>query len=199
MLRTCEDVMTVWTPVPGDRRAALRPPTHRARPRSRTGEGGFSVIEAAIASAILLIVSIGLLPMFTLSISNNQQGRDSMEITNEARSELERLLQLDFAAPDLTVPNGVAVLEVETYWVSDDDGWVPADEYDDGGFIYHRIVEVRQFGADALDDGLLHPDEAVEGDESAAVNFKEILVQLESAGGIGAPRKQVTLRGVRAV
>jgi hypothetical protein len=181
-----------------------RPPV--ARPRRAPGhsgqsarEAGFSVVEAAIASAILLIVSIGLLPMFTLAISNNQQGRDSMEITNQARSELERLLQLQFTDPELIVPIGEPVRTTESYWVSDAEGWIAAADYEGDGYVYHRIVNVRQFDRDALDDGLLHPDEAVEGNESADVNFKEILVQMESAGGIGAPPKQVTLRGIRAV
>jgi hypothetical protein len=167
--------------------------------RRHLGSAGFSVIEASIASAILLIVAVGLLPMFTLSIANNQQGRDSMEITNQSRSELERLLQLDFQDPELTVPNGLAVLTVESYFPSPEEGWVSSGDYDGGGYIYHRIVNVRQFASSALDDGLLHADEAVQGDEAADVNFKEILVQMESAGGIGAPPKQVTLRGIRAV
>lgn len=160
---------------------------------------GFSVIEATIASALLLIVALGLLPMFTVAIGNNQQGRDSMEITNLARSEIERLTQLGFADTELTVPDGQTVLTTESYYVSDTAGWVLAADYDDEGYVYHRIVNVRQFDSDALTDGLLHPDEAIQGDDAANVHFKEILVQMESAGGIGAPPKQVALRAIRAV
>lgn len=182
-------------------------PSHLRHPARRPGVpgpagssiAGFSMIEATIASAILLIVAIGLLPMFTLAISNNQQGRDSMEITNQARSELERLFQLGFADPELSVPAGETQLRVEAYFTNDQEGWVPAAAYDGQGFVFHRIVTVRQFEDSALDDGLLHPDEAIAGAGAAPVHFKEILVEVESAGSIGAPPRQVALRGVRAV
>jgi hypothetical protein len=191
-----------WPPHAANGRPATSP--------TRTGGGlcesgvkvtsaGFSVIEATIASALLLIVAIGLLPMFTVAIGNNQQGRDSMEITNLARSEIERMTQLAFTDAELTVPDGETVLTTESYYVSDTLGWVLAADYDDEGYVYHRIVSVRQFDADALTDGLLHPDEAIEGDDDASVHFKEILVEMESAGGIGAPPKQVALRAIRAV
>lgn len=178
--------------------------SHASQLRSVTktpssSSAGFSVIEATIASALLLIVAIGLLPMFTVAIGNNQQGRDSMEITNLARSEVERLTQLAFEDTELTVPDGENVRTTESYYVSDSAGWVLAADYDDEGYVYHRIVNVRQFDADSVADGLLHPDEAIDGDEDASVHFKEILVQIESAGGIGAPPKQVTLRAIRAV
>jgi hypothetical protein len=157
------------------------------------------VIEATIASALLLIVALGLLPMFTTSIGNNQQGRDSMEITNQARSEVERLMQLSFSDPELTLTGTNTVLTTETYYPSDSAGWVAAADYDGAGYIYHRIVNVRQFDADALADGLLHPDEALAGNADVQVHFKEVLVQMESASHLGAPRKQVTLRAIRAV
>jgi type II secretory pathway pseudopilin PulG len=182
-------------------------PSQARSPALRAGEpgaagsaiAGFSMIEATIASAILLIVAIGILPMFTLAISNNQQGRDSMEITNQARSELERLYQLGFADPELAVPAGETQLRVEAYFTNDEEGWVPAAEYDGEGFVFHRIVTVRQFEDTALEDGLLHPDEAIDGGGAAPVHFKEILVEVESAGSIGAPARQVALRGIRAV
>jgi len=58
-------------------------PDHR-----RTGrrDAGFSIIEALIAAAILLIIALGLLPLFTRSISDNVSGNDATQATNGSRT-----------------------------------------------------------------------------------------------------------------
>ena len=63
---------------------------------SARATAGFSMIEALIAAAILLIIALGLLPLFSRSISDNVSGNDASQATNGSRTEVEEMLQLPF-------------------------------------------------------------------------------------------------------
>ena len=43
----------------------------------RTRERGFSVVEALVAAAIILVIASGVLPMFTRAMVNNVAGNES--------------------------------------------------------------------------------------------------------------------------
>ena len=70
-------------------------------------------------------------------------------------------------------------------------------------FTYHRVVRIRQFGLDALSDGVLQEAEAISGTASATtpglVQLKEIVVQVESGKVPGSARRSVTLRYIKAI
>ena len=70
-------------------------------------EAGFSLIEALIATGILLMIAIGIIPLFASSILNNTRGADSTTATNFSRSQLESLERLiSLATPAVAVPAG---------------------------------------------------------------------------------------------
>lgn len=159
--------------------------------------GGFSVVEVMIASTILLVVTLGVLPLFTRSISNNVQGQLSSEAVNEARSEVERLMQLGFNDPELTIPAGSTELKVEQHWNEDYHTWEAGVT---GGLSNEttRIVTIRQYGQTALDDEEITVDEALDGGVVAtAVHIKEIVVAVTIASRMDAPTKRLTLRVFR--
>lgn len=62
-----------------------------------------SLIEVLIASAILLVIAVGLLPLLTRSMLNNVQGWRSTTSTTFARSSLEELSRLDLMHDSLEV------------------------------------------------------------------------------------------------
>ncbi len=165
-------------------------------PRTPAGaEHGFSLVEVLIAAGLLLIVTVGILPMFTTSITNNIQGKQSTETTNLARSELERLIQLPFAAPELTLATGATELLRTEKWSQTSKQWYavgsfPAGEIDQ----YDREVRVRQFLVTALDDGILDPaTELLPGAATGGAEVKEIQVQVSAPASGMSPGKQVTL------
>ncbi|HVS16594.1 MAG TPA: hypothetical protein VMV46_21985 [Thermoanaerobaculia bacterium] len=163
---------------------------------------GFSTIEALLAGVLLLIMSLGVLPLFTQSLTNNRQGKLASDATNEARSELERFTQLGFDSPDLTIPPGAVELESEAYFSDVKRRWIAADDYNDGadGFrLFTRTTTVRQYNFEALDnDNLLDPGEALDGGAPRGeVHFKEILVQVEANALRAGPNKFVTLRTLK--
>ena len=61
---------------------------------SKSPENGMSLIEVVVAAAMLLIVSIGTLPLFIRSAFNNVSGLDSTQASQHAISGHESLLVL---------------------------------------------------------------------------------------------------------
>jgi type II secretory pathway pseudopilin PulG len=73
----------------------------------RRGWAGFSLVEALIATAVLGIIAIGVLPMFTQAMMNNKQGSDSTVVTTFSKTNVESLDAVDFTqAPAVQVPAG---------------------------------------------------------------------------------------------
>jgi len=79
----------------------------------REGEAGFSVIEGLIAAALLLIITVGVLPLFSRSILNNLKGNDSTRQSNGVVDEFERSTALPFNSGSMEIP-GTATNVVET-------------------------------------------------------------------------------------
>ena len=65
------------------------------RGRSRR-EAGYSLVEVLLGLTILMIALVGLMPLFTKSIQQNLEGKQSTEATGFGRTELEEMLQVDF-------------------------------------------------------------------------------------------------------
>lgn len=79
----------------------LPPPTPPA-----SSEEGFSIIEGLIASLLLLVVTLGILPLFSRAMNNNIKGNDSTRQSNGAVDALETSLALPFNSGDMTMPVG---------------------------------------------------------------------------------------------
>lgn len=161
-------------------------------------ERGFSVVEGLIAAALLLIVTIGVLPMFTRAIINNSQGRQASEVSNRARNTLEELAQLPYDDLAVTIPDGSDSLVTTHYWNSITEQWeltAPAS----GNLLYTRTTTVRYFDVSALDTGAtglpeFERSEAIAA--PAAPDLKEIEVVISNPDQLGllGPGKSITLR-----
>lgn len=68
------------------------------------GQEGLSLVEVLIAAAILLIVAVGILPLFTRSMLNNVSGYDSTQATSHGKSELETLFSNSVDSIEMTNP-----------------------------------------------------------------------------------------------
>ena len=88
--------------------------------------GGYSLLEALLGLVILLVALVGLLPLFTLSIRQNLEGRQSSEATGHGRSELENLKQIDFNNWLVTITAGNERSQ-DLYWDQGDLG-ITGDE-----------------------------------------------------------------------
>jgi len=174
----------------------------RASRLESRGPRGFSLIEVLIASAIFLIVALGIVPFFTQAIVNNRAGADFTQSTNYAKSELERLYALPFSSPDLAVTAGTEAVTVQ-YYSKMDQKWETTLTTTGDVALWTRTVTIRNFGlggmVDIDHDGKL--DGPLSADTPAAsVHAKQIQIAVQSgrAGGPLGGGKQITLSVFKA-
>ena len=153
---------------------AASPPRSRTAPRSHE-QAGMSLIEVLVAALIMVVVALGLIPIFTRSMRQNREGANFLDLTNVARSSLEEHLQMEFGAPRLTIPAGSDELVVQHYWNAATRQWLPLPA--DLNTLpvtarFERTVQIQQFASgDLILDGTL--DDPLSGDAP------EDLVQLK--------------------
>jgi prepilin-type N-terminal cleavage/methylation domain-containing protein len=163
-------------------------------------ERGFSLLEVMIASAVFLIVAIGLLPLFARSISNNLGGREATDVANLGRSQVEELFQLTFNHPSLTVPSGQTVLTTTAYFSKKDSVWKTGTATATDPASWTRTTRVRQYSiSDLLIDKTFNTP--LNGSAPPGqVHIKEIEVEVTPSRNnlqLG-PVKQLTLRMLKA-
>ena len=61
------------------------------RPQARAvgAEAGFSLLEVLIAAVLMLVIAVGVLPLFTRAMTASLSGNDSSQASNFGRSRLE--------------------------------------------------------------------------------------------------------------
>jgi len=134
--------------------------TVRARTlRARRRSGGFTLIETLVAAAILLVLAVGLLPLFIRSIANNALGGELSQKSNHVKTMVEELVQLPFGSPQLAVVAGSDRTTTDYYTLgtlgapvgSDPThGWAPAGfaaatDGSRGSVTWERRTRVRNF------------------------------------------------------
>jgi type II secretory pathway pseudopilin PulG len=166
-------------------------------------EAGFSVVEGLVAAAILLIIAIGLLPLFTRSILNNARGSDYTQATSHAASDLEDLQRLPFDNNDILLAPAASALDRAQFTSASFGDGHPVTKTDWGAGappvgnkpLWVRNTEVMQFGISALDDGVIKDEEALPGGTAPIfVQLKQVEVEMVSGkadsamGGISPVR-----------
>jgi prepilin-type N-terminal cleavage/methylation domain-containing protein len=167
------------------------------RALTRRGEKGFSLIEVLIAAGILLVVALGVLPIFAQAIVNNRAGADYTQATNYAKSELERLYALPFSNPLLQVVGDET--ERVQYFSLAQQKWIDGEAPTADPPLWTRTTTIRQYGLGGLVD--LDKDGTTDdplpgGTPDTFVHVKEIEVRVESgrSGGPLGAGKRITLR-----
>jgi type II secretory pathway pseudopilin PulG len=184
------------------------------RPRRRA-ESGFSMIEALIAAGILLIIAVGLLPVFTRAVQDNVTGNDASQATNNSRTRVEEMLGVPFDNLVMTVPVGSTQRQTIESWAQGtvdqtgdaNEGWWPNAPTNRGTLLWTRTTRVRQYSIsalddgdlDRLDDGLTGEDELPGNTQPTFVHLKEIEVTITNPkqGGVLGSGQGILLRGVR--
>jgi len=158
----------------------------------KRSERGFSLIEVLVAAAILLVIALGLVPLYSRSIRSNVEGFDYTHVSNSAKSRAEEYRQLPFSSPALTVPPGSTELEVPDFYSSLDHRWMDEAEWADAEAgdvaLFTRTTTVRQFRTGDLTT-------PIDGGEPA--HLKEITVAVEGsreAGHVFGAGKVIAVR-----
>jgi len=135
-----------------------------------------------VASLLLLIVLLGVVPMFSRSMVSNVAGNEYTKVSNEARSRAEEYRKLPFNSVNLTVDVGTTEKIVEDFFSRADHQWKPGKAPTDGSdpALWQRSTTVRQYGISAFLDGSLVASEALDGGVAAAfVHIKEVEVTVQ--------------------
>lgn len=183
------------------------------RPRlARRRAAGFSLVEAILASLILLVVALGILPLFTRAMASNFAGAESTSLANMVTDRAEALYQLPFDHDQLTVPVGSTERVTVEVWTaplpndpSPSEGlhgyWREAnpDEITDALVEWTRRTRIRQFNvSDLLTND---PTPLDGGTPPGSVQVKEIDVEVASgrADGIAlGPNRALRVRLFKA-
>ncbi len=174
--------------------------------QTRGGERGFSLLEVLIASGLLFMVMIGLVPLFLQSVLNNASGNESSKVSNAARSAAEQFFAFDFNHPTLVVEGGVEK-QFDQHFDHLTQQWIDGASAAPGKQLERSII-VRQFQLrDLEDNGVLDNPFASPPGAGGAVNLfpvhlREIEVeatgQAVDGGALGRVlNKTVTLRVLR--
>jgi prepilin-type N-terminal cleavage/methylation domain-containing protein len=167
---------------------------------------GFSLIEVLIAMALAGLLLIGVLPLFTKSMSNNVEGNQLTEVTNRARLHVEELMAMPIDAEELTVPDGDDMLQTIELFSPTEQRWIEEDDFGTGPALYTRVTRVRQFNMSAVNqtDLEFEDDEVLPGGTPAGqVSIKEIVVRVNTGRpsflNLMGRQKAVTLRVLKSV
>lgn len=146
------------------------------RGQLRPGQAGFSLVEVLLASVILLIMLLGLVPVFLQSMGSNLEGKESSDVSIFARSRAEELFALDFNSEPLRLSDGTERQYFEVYRDGDWEAVVSLGTLPTGTE-WTRTATIRQFNIATLDDPL-----AFDADPGQ-VHLKEIVVSVRRVGG----------------
>ena len=188
----------------------------KPRARSSFQSEGFSLLEVLISSLLLVLVSLGVLPLLFRSVANNQRGAESTSVGAFAASELDMYLQIPFDEGPLVVPDTVQVLESaqhlplpssdgQVYLEAPNTAWVDGTATSLEGIRWSKATRVRQYGLSDLEpaaaDGISALDNPLMGSTSPDfVHLKEIEVEIvggREAGALGAGQHH-TIRVLKA-
>jgi len=192
---------------------------HTCEPHTPDREAGLSIVETLVAAALLLIIAVGILPLFTRAMVNNNAGNEYTKVSNFGKSRVEEAFQLPFNSAGLmTVPAGADAGVTQEHYRSDLDEWQPGADptsplpgpTPDNPFgatvPWRRTTTVRQYSAEAINDDddtaldLQKSEALTGGTDPVFVHLKEVEVTIESTrtGGPLGVGKDVLLRTFKA-
>lgn len=168
----------------------MRPKTQR----------GFTVIETLIALALIGVVAVGVIPLFTRAISDNLAGADYTRVTNYAKSKEEDFGRLPFTQPTIQVQPGTTRLLLPTEYMDPTTLKWTTTRPSNPLAIWTRNTAVTQYSIfDTDDDNTFN--QPLDG--NAPVDEVQILqgqVQVKSASAIGpmGARRTTIIRFLKA-
>lgn len=134
----------------------------------RSAQGGFSLIETLIAAALLFVVAVSILPLFSRALQSNVAGGWSTMMTNFVGESLESANQMVLDHQDLDLPVGGVLDLGAQYWSSGgnssdsnliigDESW--GDDPAGPGFVlWMRRAKVRKYSFADISIGTISSD-----------------------------------------
>lgn len=177
-------------------------PSNRNPARQR----GFSLIEMLVASFLLLLVVVGLVPLFVQSIKSNETAEETSDLLRAAQLQMEGLIQLPFNDSALEVQKGDrhgttkhSIPATSAYKLAVEDVAPDPSKYRNQPV--DSEVTIRYFNIAAIDDGVLDENDALASDPGASnlVHFKQIVMEVRrSEYSFGLPIGKSEIQMIKA-
>jgi len=148
-------------------------------------QGGFSMVESLIAAAIIGIVAIGILPMFTRAMVDNMAGADYTRVTNYAKSKEEDFSRMPVLQQAIQVPAGQTNFLTTEYMDPASLYWVATPPSNPLG-VWTRVTTYTQYNLYDTDDDQMFNNPIAGGAVGVdAVQVIQAQVQVKSISTIG--------------
>ena len=166
-----------------DRRTSV--PTTAAAAAATAAAGrrqqGFSMIEGLIAAALIGVVAVGVIPMFTRAMSDNMAGADYTRVTNYSKSKQEDITRMPFNQPSLVVqatPPPVEYMDPTTgQWTTTK----PANPL----AVWTRTTTLAQYNIHDIDDNQMFDFPLAPGTSGDEAQILEATVKVSSVSAVG--------------
>jgi prepilin-type N-terminal cleavage/methylation domain-containing protein len=156
----------------------------RRTPDAGGRESGFSMVESLIAAAIIGIVAIGILPLFTRAMVDNMAGADYTRVTNYAKSKEEDFTRMPLLQQTIQVPAGQTQLLTTEYMDPASLYWV-ATKPPNPLAVWTRITTYTQYNLYDTDDDKMFNNPLAGGSGIDTVHVIQGQVQVKSISAIG--------------
>lgn len=157
----------------------------RRTPEAGGRQSGFSMVESLVAAAIIGIVAIGILPLFTRAMVDNMAGADYTRVTNYAKSKEEDFTRMPFLQQTIQVPAGQIQLMTTEYMDPASQYWVatkPANPL----AVWTRVTTFTQYNMYDTDDDQMFNNPIAGGAVGVdGVHVIQAQVQVKSISAIG--------------
>ncbi|HEV3075847.1 MAG TPA: prepilin-type N-terminal cleavage/methylation domain-containing protein [Thermoanaerobaculia bacterium] len=148
-------------------------------------QGGFSIVESLIAAAIIGIVAIGVLPLFTRAIVDNVAGADYTRVTNYAKSKEEDFSRIPYLQPTIQVQPGQTNLMTTEYMDPASLYWV-ATKPPNPLAVWTRLTTFTEYNLYDTDDDKMFDNPLDPGAVGIdAIMVIQAQVQVKSVSAIG--------------
>ena len=176
------------------------------------------MLEVLIATGVMLVIALSILPLLLRSLANNNQGAEATQAAIFVAGELDTRLQMPFDRGEMRLVDGLTErVEVETQTRQLDVSvpelidappsrrWAAGEPDDPNTMQWRRTTQVRQFSlVDLQPDagtGITSLDSPLPGGTNAQfVHLKEIEVRVETGrqSGVSGIGQDFTVRVLKA-
>ncbi|HEV3459034.1 MAG TPA: prepilin-type N-terminal cleavage/methylation domain-containing protein [Thermoanaerobaculia bacterium] len=160
---------------------------------------GFSMIETLIAAALIGVVAIGIIPLFTRAMTDNMVGADYTRVTNYAKSKEEDFTRAQFTDPNIQVPVGQGNLLTTEYMDPTTLQWTTVKPLNPLA-VWTRTTTITQYNIDDLIDDQMfdYPINGGASTDDTHIIQSQVEVKSVSAVGPAGARRKTIIRFLKA-
>ncbi len=157
------------------------------------------MVETLIAAALIGVVAIGVIPLFTRAMTDNLTGADYTRVTNYAKSKQEDFARLRFTDTTIQVPAGQGNLVSTEFMDPTVLQWVttkPANPL----AVWSRATTITQYNIFDTDDDNMFDFPINGGASIDEIQIIQAQVQVKSVSPVGpaGARRTTTIRFLKA-